>query len=88
MNVLAFAIVFLLCANAFIAPPNPIAVRKVQLRHPMMCSSASDTMSTPHNKTNADLEIDLYFRMEEWRSLTSTVIKKAAGEETFFEADE
>jgi hypothetical protein len=91
MNVLAFAIVFLLYVgvNAAFNPPMSVPRLKTfrkSLRH-TMCSSHT-SMSNSGNKTKTDLEIDLYFRMEEWRSLTSTVIKKAAGEETFFEADE
>ena len=88
MKALAFAVMLLVVANAFtplpLSTPKLTTSRKSQLRH-TMCSS--NTMP-PKNKTKTDIETDLYFRMEEWRVLTSAVIQKAAGEETFFEVDQ
>jgi hypothetical protein len=51
-----------------------------------MCDISIIT-ATP-NKTHTDLENDVFFRMEEWKSVTSNVIRKNLKDETFFEVDE
>jgi hypothetical protein len=90
---LALVVIFVYFVDAF--TPLPLAalqvnaMRKSPLRrvcNPTMCSSI--VSPEPKNKTKTDLENDLYFRMQEWKSFTSNVIRKAAGEETFFERDE
>jgi hypothetical protein len=63
--------------------PRVISLTRVRRT---MCDISIIT-ATP-NKTHTDLENDVFFRMEEWKSVTSNVIRKNLKDETFFEVDE